>query len=144
MANVFTYSFEDTSLTFTHPGFGNYSAYGTGLGSLSVAFSNDISSHDVASDCAVVVSKWAVRNGTVTIEVLQSSDLNKWLRDFTSWLETAESGQFALATMDIVNKSTGDTYHCAGVTPQKKADNQFNSTASRRTWTLLCADISSQ
>ena len=144
MANVFTYSFEDTSVTITHPGFGNYSAYGTGLGTLSVAFSNNISSHDVASDCAVVVSKWAVKNGTVTIEVLQSSDFNQWLKSFTSWLENAATGQFALATIDIKNKSTGDTYHCIGVTPEKKADNQFSSQASRRTWTLLCADISTQ
>ena len=50
MANIYTYSFEDTSLTIQHPSVGSYSAYGTGIGTLSVSFTNDVSMHDVAAD----------------------------------------------------------------------------------------------
>ena len=58
MSRVYTYSFEDTIVTFSHPNFGTYSAYGTGIGSLAIAYANDVTKHDVAADLAVVVSKW--------------------------------------------------------------------------------------
>ena len=80
MARVYTYSFEDTSLTISHPGFGTYTAYGTGLGNISVSYANDVTQHTVAADLAVVVSKWAAKNGTVNLEILQSSDFNEWLK----------------------------------------------------------------
>lgn len=57
--NVRVYSFEDTSVTIEHPSVGSFEAYGTGIGTLSVSFSNDITTHDVAADLAVVVSKSA-------------------------------------------------------------------------------------
>ena len=91
---------------------------------------------------AVVVSKWAAKNGTVNLEILQSSDFNEWLKKFAAFLEESPTDQFALATMDIKNRSTGDSYHCTGVSHQKKADNSFQSQAQNRTWSLMCADIS--
>ena len=142
MARVYTYSFEDTSLTISHPGFGTYTAYGTGLGNISVSYANDVTQHPVAADLAVVVSKWAAKNGTVNLEILQSSDFNEWLKKFAAFLEESPTDQFALATMDIKNRSTGDSYHCTGVSHQKKADNSFQSQAQNRTWSLMCADIS--
>lgn len=142
MARVYTYSFEDTSLTISHPGFGTYTAYGTGIGDISVSFANNVTEHTVASDLAVVVSKWVARNGQVQLNILQSSDFNAWLKKFAAFLEESATDQFALATMDIVNKSTGDSYHCSGVSHQKRADNQFQSQAQNRTWTMMCANIS--
>lgn len=142
MARVYTYSFEDTSLTISHPGFGTYTAYGTGIGDITVSYSNDVTYHNVASDLAVVVSKWVAKNGNVQMNILQSSDFNEWLKKFAAFLEESPTDQFALATMDIKNKSTGDTYHCTGVSHQKRADNSFQSQAQNRTWTMMCADIS--
>ena len=142
MSRVYTYSFEDTSLTISHPGFGTYTAYGTGIGDITVSYSNDVTYHNVASDLAVVVSKWVAKNGNVQMNILQSSDFNEWLKKFAAFLEESPTDQFALATMDIKNKSTGDTYHCTGVSHQKRADNSFQSQAQNRTWTMMCADIS--
>ena len=142
MARVYTYSFEDTSLTISHPGFGTYTAYGTGIGDISISYANDVTYHNVAADLAVVVSKWVARNGTVQMNILQSSDFNEWLKKFAAFLEEAPNDQFALATMDIKNKSTGDTYHCTGVSHQKRADNSFQSQAQNRTWSMMCANIS--
>lgn len=141
MARTYVYSFEDTSLTISHPGFGTYSAYGTGIGDISISYLNNVTEHDVAADLAVVVSKWVARNGQVQLNILQSSDFNAWLKKFAAFLEESATDQFALATIDIVNKSTGDSYHCTGVSHQKRADNQFQSKAQNRTWTLMCADI---
>lgn len=142
MARVYTYSFEDTSLTISHPGFGTYTAYGTGIGDITISYSNDVTYHNVAADLAVVVSKWVARNGSVQLNILQSSDFNKWLKKFAAFLEEAPTDQFALATMDIKNKSTGDNYHCTGVSHQKRADNSFQSQAQNRTWNMMCANIS--
>nr|DAH26701.1 MAG TPA: Protein of unknown function (DUF3277) [Caudoviricetes sp.] len=142
MARVYTYSFEDTSLTISHPGFGTYTAYGTGIGDITISYENNVTYHNVASDLAVVVSKWVARNGNVQMNILQSSDFNEWLKKFAAFLEEAPTDQFALATMDIKNKSTGDSYHCTGVSHQKRADNSFQSQAQNRTWTMMCANIS--
>ena len=144
MSRIYTYSFEDTVLTISHPNFGTYSAYGTGIGSISIAFANDVTKHDVAADLAVVVSKWVAKNGTVTLDILQSSDFNAWLKKFTAFLESSDTDQFALATMSISNKSTGDSYHCTGVSHQKKADNSFQSQAQNRSWAMMCAEIAQQ
>ena len=144
MSRVYTYSFEDTVLTISHPNFGTYSAYGTGIGSLSIAYANDVTKHDVAADLAVVVSKWVAKNGTVTLDIMQSSDFNAWLKKFTAFLENSDTDQFALATMSISNKSTGDSYYCTGVSHQKRADNNFQSQAQNRSWTMMCASITQQ
>lgn len=144
MPRVYTYSFEDTVLTISHPNFGTYSAYGTGIGSLSIAYANDVTKHDVAADLAVVVSKWVAKNGTVTLDIMQSSDFNAWLKKFTAFLENSDTDQFALATMSISNKSTGDNYYCTGVSHQKRADNNFQSQAQNRSWTMMCASITQQ
>ena len=99
---------------------------------------------DVAADLAVVVSKLVAKNGTVTLDILQSSDFNAWLKKFTAFLENSDTDQFALATMSISNKSTGDSYYCTGVSHQKRADNSFQSQAQNRSWTMMCASITQQ
>lgn len=141
MSNFYTYSFEDTTLTISHPSVGTYSAYGTGIGQLTVTMSNDITAHDVAADLAVVVSKMPKNNGTVALEVLQSSDFNAWLKKYYNYVMTSETSEFARATMVIANHSTGDSYTCTGVSPQKMADNNFQSQAQNRTWNMMCAHI---
>lgn len=141
MANIYTYSFEDTSVTIQHPDLGAYSAYGTGIGTLAVAYANDITTHDVAADLAVVVSKSAKKNGTVTFEILQSSDFNSWLKKFYNYVVSAAPSRFALATIIIKNNSTGDTFTCTGVSPQKAADAHYQSQSQNRSWPMMAANI---
>ena len=124
MANIYTYSFEDTSVTIQHPDLGSYSAYGTGIGTL-----------------AVVVSKSAKKNGTVTFEILQSSDFNSWLKKFYNYVISAAPSRFALATIIIKNNSTGDTFTCTGVSPQKAADANYQSQSQNRSWPMMAANI---
>lgn len=138
---VYVYSFEDTSVTISHPNFGSYTAFGSGIGSIAVSYANDVTIHDVASDLAVVVSKTAKRNGSVTFEIVQSSDFNDWMRRFANYIEQAATEEFALATISISNRSTGDNYYCTGVSHRKKADNNFQSQAQNRSWEMMCASI---
>lgn len=141
---TYVYSFEDTSVIFNHPNFETYSAYGTGIGSIQVSMANDITTHDVASDLAVVVSKSVKKNGTVTFDVLQGSDFNKYLNRLASYLENADPSEFALATITIVNKATGESYFCTGCSHQKRPDNQYQAQAQNRSWAWMCANISNQ
>lgn len=141
MANVYTYSFADTTLTINHPSYGSYSAYGSGLGNVQISMANDVTTHEVSADTAVVVSKSVKRNGTVTIDVAQSSGFNEWITAWANYIEQAPTSEFANTTMVIRNTSTGRTYTCIGVTHQKKADESYQSTSQNRSWTLMCADI---
>ena len=63
MPRFYTYSFEDTDLTIQHPSYGSFSAYGTGLGDITISYANDVTMHDVSADAAVVVSKSVKKNG---------------------------------------------------------------------------------
>lgn len=141
MSNFYVYSFEDTTVTINHPSIGSYSAYGTGIGEISVSMSNDITAHDVAADLAVVVSKMPKDNGIVTFNILQSSDFNSWMKKYYNYVMASQTSEFALATIIISNSSTGDKYTCTGVSPQKMADNNFQSQAQNRSWALMCAHI---
>lgn len=141
---VYTYSFEDTSVTIEHPDLGSYSAYGTGIGTLSVSMANDITMHDVAADLAVVVSKSAKKNGTITFEVLQSSDFNAWLKKWYNYVVSASSSKFAQATITVRNTSTDDMYTATGCSPQKLPDNNYQSQSQNRSWAIMCANIETQ
>lgn len=141
MSTVYTYSFEDTSVVISHPSFGSYSAYGTGLGSVTVSKTNDVTTQDVASDAAVVISKHIKKNGTVAFEILQSSDFNSWLVKFTNYLEASATEEFARAVVTISNRSTGDSFTCTGVSHQKKPDRVYQSQAQNITWTFMAANI---
>lgn len=141
---TFVYSFEDTVVTISHPSVGVYSAYGTGIGDLSVNMSDNVTTHEVAADQSVIVSKHVRRNGTVNFNISQVSEFNEWLKKFTAYIEEADASEFALATISIFNKTTGDNYFCSGVSHQKIADNQMQSQAQNRPWVMMCAHITNK
>ena len=143
MARIFTYSFEDCSVTFNHPQYGVYSAYGTGMGTFTISFSNNVVAHEVSADLSVVISKHVYKNGTLTMNVLQSSDFNNWLRGWANYLEapTTDNSEFALTDITIRSKSTGDVYYLTGCTHQKIADQDFQDEAQFRQWTIMAANI---
>ena len=138
---IYTYSFEDTDLTIQHPEYGSYSAFGTGLGTITIAYANDVTSHEVSADTAIVVSKSVKKNGTVTLNILQSSDFNTWLKNFANYLEAAPASVFADATMVIRNRSTGEMFTCSGVSHQKRPDTAYQSTSQNKDWVMMCAYI---
>lgn len=141
---TFVYSFEDTVVTISHPSVGVYSAYGTGIGDLSVNLSENVTTHEVAADQSVIVSKHVKRNGIVNFNISQVSDFNTWLKKFVAYIEEADVSEFALATIFISNKTTGDNYYCTGVSHQKIADNNLQSQAQNRNWAMMCAHITNK
>jgi len=136
-----TYSFLDLVGSISHPAVGSFIFTGEGAGSVTVSKSTERSTHDVAADGSIMVSKIAGNNGTVTIEVQQTAPLHKWL---LKWFQTCwalPTNQWAETSMLLKNSTTGGSHICQGVSPQKEADVPYQAQGSRVTWTLLCADI---
>jgi hypothetical protein len=136
-----TYSFLDLAGSIHHPVVGDYLFTGEGVGSVSVSKVTDRSSHDVASDGSIMVSKIAGNNGTVTIEAQQTSPLQKWLQDWFNQLVALPTSEWATTSILLKNTSTGGSHLCTGVSPQKEGDVPYQAQGSRVTWTLMCADI---
>lgn len=139
--NVYTYSFENVAVTVAHPNYGRFSAYGTGIGDVTVQYTDDNTTHTVGADLAVVVSKSAKKNGLIIFNVLQTSDFNSYLRGLTTYLKTADVTEWAKTTIGIMNKQGGDSFWCTGCSPQKIADTKYGATAETKAWTMMCASI---
>ena len=139
---MYTYSFSDTKVTINSGQvFGLYTAYGNGLGDITISMANDVTSHDVSTDLSVVVSKHAYRHGTVSFSVLKATDFDKWLEAYYNQIVEESTSKFATTTITIKNITTGDTYLCEGVSPQKRPDSSYQAQAQTRTWVFMCASI---
>ena len=143
MGRIFTYSFEDCTVTFDCPNYGTYSAYGSGLGEFTIALSNNAVSHEVSADLSIVISKHIIKNGTIQFNIPQASDFNNWLRGWANYLESPDTPitDFAATNITISNRSTGDVYYLTGCTHQKVSDQAFGSESQNRTWTIMAANI---
>jgi hypothetical protein len=142
--DFYTYSFEDTTCAITNPSVGSYTAYGSGLGDVTVQFDNDMSKHDVAADKTVLISKHVMYNGRIVLNVNPASEFNSWLKKLIKYLETSASSEFAKTTSVIKNNSTGDVYNISGITPLKRPDGNYKTEAEFRQYTLLAAKIEQQ
>lgn len=136
-----TYSFEDVTCSFQHPGVGASSSTGAGLGSIAIAMANDKTAHDVAADGTVMISKIAGKNGTIGITMQQTSELHKYLLRWYNYVEIANSSEFAKMDITVKSNNLGDITTCTGVTPQKLADRPYQSQGQQVTWNLMSAEI---
>ena len=73
-----TYSFTDLVGSIHSDVVGDFIFTGNGVGSVSVSKATERTSHDIAADGSVMISKIAGNNGTVTIETQQTSPLHLW------------------------------------------------------------------
>lgn len=140
--NHTTYSFEDVALVFTHPSKGSITLTGAGTGSVTVSRANDVSTHDLAADGSVMVTKQQARNGTLSIVVQQTSAGSNWLRKLNQYLEVASSAEWAQAVCTISSKVMGINVQCTGVSPQKTPDMAMQATGQQVTFPYLCQSIS--
>lgn len=136
-----TYSFTDLAGSISHPTFGSYIFDGTGVGSVTVTKSTDRTTHDIAADGSVMVSKIAGNNGAVSIEVQQTSSIHKWLLAWFNALWQLPTSEWASTSIMLRNTATGTRHICSGISPQKEPDTPYQAQGQRVTWTLLCAEI---
>lgn len=138
---ITTYSFQDLNASFSHPGVGQFSMNGEGIGSITITRANDVTAHDVSADGSVMVSKIKSKNGTIAISVQQSSPLNKWLDKLYNYLEVAPSSEWARASMILRHLTLGEGTVCTGVSFQKRADKPYQAQGQQVTWNLMAANI---
>lgn len=139
-----TYSFEDVTASFEHPGVGAASTTGAGIGSISVAMASDKTVHDVAADGVVMISKLAGSNGTVAVSVQQTSQIHKYFMKWYNYVTTAPASEWAKMNITIKSNNLGDITTCVGVSPQKLADRPYQAQGQQVTWNLMCAEITQQ
>ena len=136
-----TYSFADVTVTFAHPAIGQYVANGQGIGSITTTMTTERTSHEVAADGSVMISKIKGRNGSHAIAVQQTSDLNKWLLKLYNYLETAPTDQWAGIAIVVRSPQMHDLITSTGVSFQKLPDRPYQAQGQQITWQLMSADI---
>lgn len=142
-----TYSFKDLTGAFVHPLVGSFILGGgnIGLGSLTVSMTTDRTVQDVAADGSVMVSYIPGDNGTISIEVQQTSDLHGFLLNWFNACKTAaDLGDvlpWAAGLISIRNLIDGSVHTATGVSPGKMPDKVYAAQGGKITWTLPAARI---
>lgn len=138
-----TYSFTDTICNIEHPSVGAASTEGQGLGSIKVAYANDKAGHSIGADGTVMITKKAGKSGSVVIQCQQTSQLNDYMVKLYNFQESSSTSEFASTNLRINNTNLGRSHTCTGCTIQKFADDEYNENGSMRSWTMLCAEVTS-
>jgi hypothetical protein len=141
MPDISTYSFLDLTGNIAHPSVGAFNFTGEGIGEMSISMATDRTAHDVAADGAVMVSKLAGSNGTITIQAQQTSSLHNWLLLWYNYLYLADTDEWVKTAVLIRAPKMKKTHLATGVSPQKIGDTPYQAQGQRVTWTLMCADI---
>ena len=141
MPSISTYSFLDLSGSVSHPALGAYTFTGEGIGEMSISMATDRTTHDIAADGAVMVSKLAGSNGSITIQAQQTSALHNWLVNWYNYLYGADTDEWAQTNVLVRAPKMGKSHVAVGVSPQKIGDQPYQAQGQRVTWTLMCADL---
>ena len=139
--SVSTYSFTDINATISHPSYGSYTIQGEGIGDLTISKATDRTSHDVASDGSIMVSKIAGNNGNININAQQTSSLHTFLQGMFNYLWLAETNEWAQISVTVKAVNMGKTYFATGGAFIKEPDEPFQAQGQRVSWNLLFADI---
>jgi hypothetical protein len=140
MANS-TYSFSDIVGTMSNPSIGSYTFTGQGIGEMSITYAAERTVHDVAADGSVMASKIANNTGTCTIQVQQTSDLQKYLIDWFNYLVSASTSEWVNTSITIRSLTMNRTHILTGVSPQKIGDQPYQAQGQRCTWVLMACSV---
>jgi len=145
---VTIYSFKDLSGSFSHPLVGAYPLNGgnIGLGQITVVMTTEKSIIDIAADGSTMISYIAGDNGTVTIEVQQTSIFHDFLLQWYNSIKTnADLGDVSLwasASITLRNIVDGTMHTLLGVAPTKIPDKVYAAQGGKITWNMLVAESS--
>jgi hypothetical protein len=141
-----TYSFKDLSGAMTSPLAGTFQFAGQiGIGRITVEYTTDHGAVDTAADGTVLPSFVAGKAGRITIEVQQTSVLQKYLLYWHNLhVNAATTGvitQWASSSMLLRNTLDGSNHEALGVFPTKIPDKAYAASPTMITWTLICANL---
>lgn len=150
MANT-VYSFKDLVGTFTHVSksiiIGGSSNGKIGIGQITVHMANDITTHEISMDGAIIPFVVPIFNGTVSIQCQQTSTFHKFLLNWYSSLKTAQATgtvtNWANAQMILKNTVNATSHYISGISPQINPDKVYSTQGGNVTWSLIAANIES-
>jgi Bacteriophage KPP10, Structural protein ORF10 len=140
------YSFKDLSGSFFHPAVGSFILNGgnIGFGQVTVAMTTEKTAHDVAADGSIMVSFISGDNGSVDIEVQQTSQLHNFLLSWYNAIKTAaDAGDvtlWAAGSMLLRNIVDRTSHTLTGISPSKIPDKVYAAQGGKVTWKLMAAD----
>ena len=141
MAVYSTYSFADVIATLNFAGIVPLTLTGEGVGSIHVTMATEKTAHDVAADGSVMISKVPGNNGSIAIEIQQSSEAHKLLLLWFNYLMSTDSSQWAANTIYLANHVIGETIYAEFVSPQKLPDKPYQAQGQKVTWTFMSGNI---
>ena len=142
-----TYSFKDLSGGFAHPLAGIFTFGGeVGAGQVTVHMATEKTVQDVAADGNVQISAIAGDNGTVSIEMQQTSSLHvfllTWFNTIKNALNKNDVSNWNNATLLLRNTVNGTSHIVTGISPQNIPDKPYGKQGTNITWVLMAGDIS--
>jgi hypothetical protein len=135
-----TYSFADYNFNIVSP-IGTYSVQGKGIGSATVTMATTKSIHSVGADGSVMTSKIAGDNGTIAIQVQQTSGLNTYLTKLYNLLKASPSEVWTSTQFLITNSVQKEVCTCIGCSPENLPEKPMQAEGQMITWTWLCQNI---
>jgi hypothetical protein len=142
MPDITTYSFADVVAVFSHALVGQKSVNGLGIGSITVAYADNLTENDLGADGSVMITKVLSRRGTITLEIQQTSSLNKWLLNFANAVVNAGSSSWANMLFSLQEKFTnGVTVNASSLALLKRPDRKDEQNGGRVTWEFFSPTI---
>ena len=146
-----TYSFKALTGVLINPVLGaaiQLSGGNIGNGNLTVEMATERTTHQVGNDGTIMPSYKAGDNGTITIEMQQTSSLHHSLVALFNSLKTsADSGDvsnWASTTISLRTTNDGSGHLCKGVSFQKIPPKPYAADGQNVTWVLMAASITNQ
>lgn len=140
------YSFKDLAAQFNHPLAGPFTIQGQiGAGQITVDNSTEHTAQDVSADANVMVSIIAGDNGTLSIEVQQTSIFHiyllRWWNLINAAMQDQDVSNAANMTCTLRNVVDGTSHRCQGISPGKIPAKPYAAQGQKITWVLPCADV---
>jgi hypothetical protein len=145
--NVTVYSFADLVFSMSTPVNGNtFTGSGQeGIRQITVGMTTTRTAHDKAADGAIMVSAIPGNNGTVSIEMQQTSPFHdfllQWFNDLDTAMQNKDVSNWATASIGVRNIVDGTAHNAIGVSPTKIPDKQYSEQGATVTWELMAAQI---
>lgn len=144
-----TYSFKDSSIAISSPAGGNFSLAGQiGLNRMTITMTTEKTAQNVAADGNVMISAIAGDNGSVTLEIQQTSALHGFLLQLYNALVTLLNEgnviNWATTSITIRNIVDGSSHQLSGVSFGKIPPKVYEAQGQNISWELFAADIQNQ
>ncbi len=146
-----TYSFKDGQGTVSLPNIDTALLIGgatLGVGQITFEQADNVSENDVSADGAVMTSAMLAPNGTVVIEVQQTSDIHKallaWYNSLVSSMQLGDVSNWTAAAVYWFNSVDGTSHTALGVCPQKNPAKAYAKRGAMIAWTLMAQSLTSE